>query len=75
MELSRLMGIGPDECSQSAEVRHLDCSWRANSRTYGHAILAASIGVHSFKKVRLECTLPDDGSARSPGSCSVSIGY
>jgi hypothetical protein len=73
LEISLLIGEAPDECSP-AEPGIRVCLWRATSRTRGHGMLAATIEAPSRKKLRLECRLPADGSAREPGSCKVEIG-
>jgi hypothetical protein len=73
IEISRLVGAAPDQCrSQGPGTR--TCLWRATSQTQGHAILAAGIAAPKRKKVRLECRLPADGSARRADSCKVEIG-
>ena len=73
LEISRLVGAAPDQCV-SPQPGVLACLWRATSRTQGHALLAATIEAPQRKKLRLECRLPADGSARAPDSCRVEIG-
>jgi hypothetical protein len=73
LEISLLVGEAPDEC-RSAQPGVRTCLWRATSRTHGHGMLAATIEAPRRKKVRLECRLPADGTAREPGSCEVEIG-
>jgi hypothetical protein len=73
LEISRLIGQAPDQClPPQSGIR--TCLWRATSRTLGHGMLAATIEAPRRKKLRLECRLPADGSAREAGSCEVEIG-
>jgi len=73
LELSHLVGAAPDECRPVGPGLR-SCLWRATSRTLGHGMLAATIEAPQRKKLRLECLLPADGTARPPGSCKVEIG-
>ncbi len=73
--VSRLMGIGPDECKPGSQIDQSFCVWRADKNVYGHSLLAASIGTFRPRKVRLECVFPNDGSKRAEGSCVGFVGY
>jgi hypothetical protein len=71
-QMSRLMGIGPDECRALEETEASVCTWHSDRNVYGHTLLTASVALYARNKVRLECRVPDDGSARADGSCNVS---
>jgi hypothetical protein len=73
VDLSRLMGAAPDECTAASGGLRF-CLWRTTNRTFGHGTLAMWIGASKNKKIRLRCMLPDDGSPRGPGSCSAEVG-
>lgn len=71
-ELSTLVGDAPYQC-RSGKNRVL-CTWKTTAATYGHGTLAMSIDAPFRKKVRMNCSLPADGSPREPDSCMVEIG-
>ena len=73
VELSRLVGAAPDQCTESASQLRV-CLWRASSHTWGHGTLVMSIDAPKRKKIRMECRLPTDGSRRAPDSCGVEVG-
>jgi len=72
-ELVHLMGAAPNDCVPQPGGLQV-CLWRATNRTYGHGTLAMIIGAPKYKRVRMRCRLPTDGSDRAPDSCSVEIG-
>lgn len=71
-ELSTLVGTIPDQCFQNEEK--VFCTWGSDAGTYGHGTLAMAIEASFSKKVKLRCSLPADGQARSKDSCQVAIG-
>lgn len=73
VEISRMLGATPVDCGPGLPGSQV-CLWKGSARMHGHAVLAASIGASMSKKVTLRCSLPLDGSPRSPGSCQVRIG-
>ena len=73
VELSRLVGAAPDQCTERASQDRV-CLWRTTSHTWGHGTLVMSIGAPKRKKVRMECRLPSDGRRRASDSCRVEVG-
>lgn len=71
VEMSALMGSGPDLCVLLDPERRR-CQWRAGSSTPGYLVLRAIFGTR--QRIRMNCTFPTDGSARSPGSCELYSG-
>jgi hypothetical protein len=71
-ELSTLVGTIPDQCFQNEET--FFCTWGSHAGTYGHGTLAMAIEARFSKKVKLRCSLPADGQARTKDSCQVAIG-
>lgn len=73
LELSRLLGAIPDECTSRSENEQY-CLWRTNKHTFGHGTLAAWIEVRKSKKIWMRCPFPKDGGRRPPGSCHAQVG-
>lgn len=72
LELSRLVGQGPESCVLDQLVRR--CLWRTTHRTEGHGTLAMAIGASVHKKVRMECWLPAEGGPRRLETCKIEVG-
>jgi hypothetical protein len=72
LELSRLVGQGPEWCVLDDLARR--CLWRTTAKTEGHGTLAMSIGAPAHKKVRMECWLPAEGGERRLETCKVEVG-
>jgi hypothetical protein len=73
LRLSRLMGAIPNECRPGSPGTQI-CLWRTTSHTFGQGTLVVWIGAAKRKKIRLQCTVPTDGSARQPNSCFAEVG-
>ena len=73
LELSRLLGAIPDECTSRSENEQY-CTWRTTKYTFGHGTLAAWIEVRKSKKIWMRCPFPKDGGRRPPGSCHAQVG-
>ena len=73
LELSRLLGAIPDECTSRSENEQ-DCLWRTTKYTFGHGTLAAWIEARKSKKIWMRCPFPKDGGRRPPGSCHAQVG-
>jgi len=73
LELSRLLGAIPDECTSRSENEQ-DCLWRTTKYTFGHGTLAAWIEVPKSKKIWMRCPFPKDGGRRPSGSCHAQVG-
>jgi hypothetical protein len=73
VRLSRLMGAIPNECRPRPPGAQI-CLWRTTSHTFGQGTLVVWIGASKRKKIRLQCTLPTDGSPRQPDSCFAEVG-
>jgi hypothetical protein len=73
LRLSRLMGTIPSECRPGSPGTQV-CLWRTTSHTFGQGTLVVWIGASKRKKIRLQCTVPSDGSAREPHSCFAEVG-
>jgi len=72
LELSRLVGQGPDGCIEGdAALRR--CVWYATSHTWGHGTLMMVIDGSVHDKVRMTCELPAAGS-RGPETCDIQVG-
>jgi len=71
--LSRLMGAIPDECRPGPSGAQI-CLWRTTSHTFGQGTLVVWIDAAKRKKIRLQCVVPTDGSARQPNSCFAEVG-
>ena len=73
LELSRLLGAIPDECTSRSENEQY-CLWRTTKYTFGHGTLAAWIEVRKSKKIWLRCPFPKDGGRRPFESCHAQVG-
>lgn len=73
LELSRLIGKGPEECVPIGSVSRR-CIWYADASTYGHGTLAMVIDASPRKKVMMECVFLAEGDARAPESCVIAVG-
>jgi hypothetical protein len=70
VQISHLVGAAPADCAPLRSGRRL-CTWKANSRTYGHGTLCVGLGLGTRKSVRYRCELPADGGPRSLEGCRV----
>jgi len=73
VRLSRLMGAIPNECRPGSPGEQI-CLWRTTNHTFGQGTLVIWIGASKRKKIRLQCIVPTDGSARQPNSCFAEVG-
>jgi hypothetical protein len=71
MDLSRLVGRGPDSCVLREGALRWRCSWRADLATEGQGTLATAAGADYDQKITLDCFLPADRSPRSLESCTL----
>lgn len=73
VRLSRLIGAIPNECRPGSPGTQI-CLWRTTSHTFGQGTLVVWIDASKRKKIRLQCTVPTDGSPRQPDSCFAEVG-
>jgi hypothetical protein len=71
VEMSTLMGSGPDLCVL-LDPKRRRCQWRAGSSTPGYLVLRAIYGTR--QRIRMNCTFPTDGGPREPDSCELYSG-
>jgi hypothetical protein len=67
-KLSLEIGLAPNQC-QSVGDLSVVCSWELYNRMPSYKVLAGILS--TTKVVYIVCTLPKDGSPRSPNSCSL----
>jgi hypothetical protein len=64
LDLAQQIGAAPDGCHTGIEQQ--TCSWRLSQEAVTHTFRALDTG-----PLELRCTLPLDGSARTPDSCAT----